>query len=175
MNIKQDRPIQVDEMDDKLQNRIWNVVNKWYFNPNFSYYHKRKRVLRSVLGLLDDVYGDYFGKVVGTTDIYEIRRKYFSLEWNEVYDFLEFILPYRRATPEIHFHAKYNEDYVPTNMDPEADTMGDNIRYELNSVLEDEFAGYRIIGNQVTPITNSIEISEITKAQQTSIQEINTL
>jgi hypothetical protein len=72
---------------------------------------------------------------------YDIIRKYFfSCEWFELYDFLEFTLK---------------------NCDK---GRVDTLRKFLNSLLEEENAAYRIVGCEVAEMTNEEEIAAIEEA-----------
>ncbi len=68
---------------------------------------------------------------------YGFQKHVFNSEWWDVYDFLDFIL---RNIPQ-----KWTE----------------HLGQELNLVLERENSGYRIIGNQICPISSDEEIASI--------------
>ena len=87
-----------------------------------------------------------------TMCIAHLRNEFDEFKWNKIYDFVEFLLGISTLKKEI----------------------TQNIVKNMNIVLEREFSGYRIIGKQITPITNSTEIEEISKALNTPLQEINT-
>lgn len=68
----------------------------------------------------------------------KIRAFFFECDWNEVYDFIEF---------------------VTTNV-PDLDDFSN----ACNAVLEKELSGYRLVGTHFTPITSEQETQAITDA-----------
>lgn len=69
----------------------------------------------------------------------ELRAHFFGKPWNEAYDFIEFMLEHAML-----FQAALVQ--------------------ECNAVLERENAGYRIIGQEITPITNTAEMETVETA-----------
>ena len=67
-----------------------------------------------------------------------IREWFFKVEWFEVYDFLEYLVP------EIDAEIKNN----------------------VNDVLETECSGYRFVGDKITPIVGEVEIREVEQAAE---------
>ncbi len=65
----------------------------------------------------------------------QIKNKFFSIEWYEVYEFIEFIIN--------RFHP--DEKFI----------------LSLNKIFEEEKAPYRIVGDFIAPLTSEIEIKEI--------------
>jgi len=71
-----------------------------------------------------------------------LREYFFSSEWYEVYDFIEFVaqnFPYNR------FNKK---SFINT----------------CNAVLERELSGFRFVGDTISPITNKAEIDMVDEA-----------
>ena len=168
MNITPEKSIQVDSIDDELRNRIWNVLSKYYFGDHGFDSLGGQKIISDV------IYDGFFKRQ--TQDRYhpdDLRNMFFNLKWNEVYDFLEFTLENIE-----HSNTRELQEYL--NLIRNQHIMisqsanVDNIQNQLNHVLEEESAGYRIINGMVTPLTNKGEISEIILAQQTGRQEINT-
>jgi hypothetical protein len=81
---------------------------------------------------------------INTRDQYKILRKYyFDLPWNRVYDFVEFII----------------------NFDDEDAWLGiSGLDDVFNFVLKRESSAYRIIDKKIVPITSETEIREIDEA-----------
>jgi len=90
---------------------------------------------------------DYFKKPIDTIPglcanvIRSLRDYFFSCEWYEVYDFLQFLA-------SIDFDAE----------------NGKKFKELCNSMLKRELAGYRFIGDVIAPITSDEEIAEIEEA-----------
>ncbi|MCX5643735.1 MAG: hypothetical protein NTZ17_03475 [Phycisphaerae bacterium] len=133
--------IQVDSMSDELRNSLWNVLDMclWSrrgymsadFGPNIYQYSRA-------------LWFHYFKRPIDQIPdrshyiLKAIREYFFACKWYEVYDFLEF-----------------------TAMCVAADVHSREIAISesLNSVLERELAGYRMIQMQVTPITDKQEVA----------------
>lgn len=79
----------------------------------------------------------------------EIRRYFFSCEWNEVYDFIEFI----------------------ANNYP-IDSVNSQFMQFCNNVLEQELSAYRFVGGRITEISTQEEISEIEQALEIPIKPV---
>ena len=108
-----------------------------------------------MLGLLWKLWNNFFKLPIDSIPTYwwqihdKIREIYSSLEWYEVYDFIEFIA---NNYPD----PKINEEFIE----------------ECNKVLEEELSGYRFVGRKITPITAEEEISEIEQALKSPIDSI---
>ncbi|MES2182231.1 MAG: hypothetical protein V4493_09045 [Pseudomonadota bacterium] len=135
--------IQTDSMNADLRNSIWNCLDL---------------VLWSTEGFLWKSYGgtemeplskaiwfDYFKKPLDSRPdgnykiLAAIRTHFFGCEWNEAYDFLEFVLSYyeKRQPRLITF---------------------------INNILERELSAYRFISGHLTDITNTQELDMLEAA-----------
>jgi hypothetical protein len=94
-------------------------------------------------GFLLHLWHDFFKKPIDTLEILwrdilkVIRNYYFSCEWNEVYDFVEFV-------------AKQNNYF-----------KNRGFREKCNLILERELSAYRFVGDIITPLTSDEEIEEV--------------
>lgn len=126
-------------MDDDLRNGLWNAFVLYYLIRIGSLY----KITQSHPKEIVDMWADFFKKpidAIGITwhDTYEkIREYFFSCEWHEVYDFMEFI-------------------YITTRNNEFIDYC--------NNILERELSAYRIVGGRIVQITSAEEISEIEEA-----------
>ena len=137
--------MQIDDMDEDLRNSLWNALTIIYWrdaNKNLMYRNK-------IDILIDRLWTNYFKIPIDNLSDYwsdtkqEIRDYFFSCEWYEVYDFIEFVA------------NNYPEESV------------NSIFMDFcNSVLERELSAYRFIEGKITPITEKVEIEEIVSAQQ---------
>jgi len=151
--------IQVNSMDEDLRNGLWNAltVNYWSsmkpmkFGGMFLSNDRNIEVLCNLLWL------SYFKKPLDTLSrewdnvLYEIRKYFFSCEWSEVYDFVEFVA----------------QNY------PE---KSENQKFEsfCNTVLERELSAYRFVGDEIAQITSEEEISEIEEALEAPLKPVHT-
>lgn len=77
-----------------------------------------------------------------------VRNYFFAAKWHEIYDFVEFVLS------------------------SVADPMKANLCTTWNTMLERENAGYRIVGGQVTEITNESELAEVQEALVSNVEGV---
>ena len=148
--------VQLDGIDDDLKNSLWNAVDEYYLNV----LNRWKAVNEhGVLGpLLTEIWDNFLKMPVDAIRfescnrvIENLKRKYYSSEWNRLYDFIEFLV--RNCKPTSFTESKFVE--------------------RCNNILERESAGYRFIDNTISPITSKEEISEISNAMQSPIPSVN--
>jgi len=130
--------MQIDGMNSELRNSLWNVLDVYIFQTDgflHVQYGKPK-----VDEFCSDIWFHFFKKPVDTIPRYSgekieaIRKFYFSCEWYEVYDFIEYII----------------RNYKMTKL--------------FNAVLERELSGYRIISGKVVDITHEQEVEMLEEA-----------
>lgn len=154
MGIEWKKEIQIESIDDELRNRIWNVMDEFYFADRCFYEDEhikasRPNKLISKQHIIRSVFDGVFKKDASefhNTDY--VKCEFYRLTWPRVYDFVEFLL------------SKFP-------------LSGNGLQDRLNSVLEEESAGYRLIKNKFTRITNEMELDEVDNAQNTGIAEID--
>ena len=131
--------VQVDSIDNELRNRLWNVLDFYYWKygraPNDA-------IMSDTQSFLNTLWHNYFKKPVDalhwrwSTNHETLRRYYFNCKWYEIYDFIEF-------TAKNYPDEKKNKYFVKT----------------CNNVLEEELSAYRFVGERITQITSEEEIS----------------
>ena len=137
--------IQIDSMTVALRNALWNALDTAFWSKGHFV------VSRYDSPDIDEfsriLWADYFKKAVDSRpdwgpDILKIiREHFFSCKWNEVYNFLEFIV-------SRHFDS----------------TLADS----LNVFLERELSGYRFVAEHLIDVTNQEEIKMIEEAARDS-------
>src|ERR1700722_14224707 len=144
--LKQPRLLQTDSIDDALRNRLWNVVRDilpayqegYDFGLSSNSYIKR---------FSETLWHDYFKWTVDSMPgrpsqaIAQIRGYYFACPWNEVYDFIEFVLPQTSGAHDL-----------------------DSSTRRVNKVLESELSAYRIVAGRFVPISSKQEAQAVEKA-----------
>jgi len=154
--------IQVDFMDDELRNGLWNALKLFYWD------RVHHRPLGGIISLHKDMqilfkrlWYNFFKKPLDTLDdrwpttYKEIRKYFFSYEWYEVYDFVEF---------------------VANNYPDRNNKVNSKFMRFCNSILERELSAYRFVGDKITQITSEAEISEVEEALERSepLKAVNT-
>jgi hypothetical protein len=151
------KSIQLESIDDDLRNGLWNILKLTFLDEHRKTTHDYNSTYYEFAQLLWHKFYKLPIDLISSNDHHTesiIREKFFSVEWNEVYDFLEFI-------------ASLENIY---------DT--DQFIEQTNEVLETEFSAYRFIDGLISPISNIIEIDEIKEAlnqnnQYTSLNGAN--
>lgn len=141
--------VQVEAMNDELRNSLWNALDTAFWSTDGFVYGRH-----GSYGEIEDfsriLWSSYFKKPVDSRPGYgrpnrgrlildTIREYFFNCEWNEVYDFLEFV---------VRVHAKGKPrlaDY-------------------LNQILSRELAGYKFIDGLIVNITDTQESELLTEA-----------
>lgn len=140
-----------DPIDEGLRNQLWNGLTEfyWMYDPYYSQrsgndYSTNKVVENFVIGVWTnylnfrlDQLGEYWNDVFS-----QIEHYYFKCDWNEVFDFIEFVI--------INFKLKKS-------------IKNEFVKY-CNNILEKNFSPYRIVGNKFSMITSKQEIIEVEKA-----------
>jgi hypothetical protein len=148
--------MQVESMDDELRNGLWNALSLHYWDlikPLDYGYLLSGYPNMNILFRLLWIY--YFKKTLDSLDNYwpktyeKLRQYFFSCQWNEVYDFIEFVA---KSYPNEPANRKF-KDYC-------------------NSILELELSAYRFVGPEMTRITSEEEIAEIEKALKAPLRPV---
>lgn len=140
------KQIQIEDIDLELKVRLWNIItiivlNELEYDTRYSDTEFRKfteLLYHNFYKLPIDTISEYKNEV-----IQKIKRSFFESPWFTIYDFIEFILNLEKYDLNINYEEFKNS---------------------CNSILEEEFSAYRIVDNQITAITNDIEISQIEMA-----------
>lgn len=140
---------QIESIDHGLKNRIWNLIQDYYFNRLRDNYGSLRT--QSDINFFKRIYDQFFksNRSIGShlpTHNKDIKLKYFAFKWYEIYDFIEFI-------SEIYPSEARNNDF----------------RSKVNEVLENEMSGYRFVDGCIAPIIDKVEIEEIEEALASKI------
>lgn len=147
--------IQIDSIDGALRNRLWNVLDYYYWKGRIRKSPYRDVIEGDARTFFTRVMHNYLKTPVDTLsfewpkDLQTVRNYFFNCEWYEVYDFLEFTASNYPVEPA-------NEKFMKT----------------CNKVLEEELSAYRFVGGQITEITSEEEISEIEEALQSPLTPV---
>lgn len=133
--------LQTDNISDALRVKIWNIITVTILE-NLSYDIEKSGSLYTLIRVTWHSFLKMAFDIM-PTDKYSLRnflKKWFmSCEWYDVYNFLEFLI----------------KNY-PFNTE--------KFKELLNTNLEEEISGFRIIGDEVSQITDKSEIKEIEEA-----------
>lgn len=143
------KTLQIEEIDDELRNGLWNVYQFNLINVIERLDRPRDSFETFFKALWHHFYKLRSDTIPYNTDTAQkkIVDMYFSYQWFEVYDFIEFI-----ASMRFLFNFFKVDTFVS----------------QCNAVLERENSGYRFLNYQIVPITNELEISQIEETIQKS-------
>jgi hypothetical protein len=139
--------MQIQSIDEDLRNTLWNAVHIFYLSDLEPSYALDSTPNRKMHILCTLTWRDYFKKPIDTIPkkcsaaIEHLRGYFFSCEWYEVYDFLQFL----------------------ANSCPDQENNA-NFKGFCNSMLKRELSGYRFVGDVIAPITSEQEVAEIEEA-----------
>lgn len=132
---------QMQSMDDALKNRIWNYIynNELVFLRGDNWLSANGEKIASTL------YDGFFKTHEKPNNYFrdfenDIKKRYFALKWYAIYDLIEFFYDINSE--------QLNAEYVK----------------DINSLLEQEQSGYRLIDGLIAPIIDEVEIKEIEDA-----------
>jgi len=132
-----EQEIQIESVSDSLRNRLWNVFYRHEIHGGGI---STKRIITNYSGQItvDKAVADKLGFNIKDAFLIDKLERYVTnnCTWYEVFDFVDTYLLCVRDDKEI-------------------------ISKQINTVLEEEKAGYRLVNYEITPITNEAEIKEI--------------
>ena len=147
-----EQSIQIESVSDLLRIRIWNVFYKHEIKAGGL---SSKRITAAFSGemTVEEKIADKLGFNINESFLIVMINKFITktCEWYIVYDFID--------------------SYICCIED---DEKMQQIIAEINCVLEEEKSGYRIVNNEIAPITNKTEIEEIESAVNTQFDSVNT-
>lgn len=139
--------IQIESLDEELKNGLWNGIKTFVIDHLEKHKNYSKESEYEMFCVI--LWHNYYKLSIDSIPEYYhkseafIRNSFFNGEWYASYDLLEFLV---------------NLECNSFQIDNE------NFKRFCNEILEREFAGYRIIDDKISPITNMHEIEEIENA-----------
>lgn len=136
--------VQIDSIEEGLRNRLWNILTRQYWPVHYKYDSLTDAANSGLNHLLHALWHEYFKLPQDTIPlsreaaVARVRKYYFGCAWNEVYDFVEFVI--RRDSWE---------------------NRANEVIEECNQILEEELSGYRFLAGRITPVTAKEEVSAI--------------
>lgn len=143
--------IQLDYISEELKNSLWNIVLSYILEPFIeetnSLHNSRYKTF------IDSLWFNHFKEPLdeipsGTNNIrLKLRQRFFSWNYLELYDFLDFIV---------------RDDNLPLEIERFID--------DCNFILKRELSGYRFVNNELAQIINELEINGIEQAINESLE-----
>lgn len=143
--------IQIESIDEKLENRIWNKILFNFFDEikdSSNYYDINSYEVKVYLHIWADFFGNrideipvnHNGYITYNKNIPFLKKWFFSCDWYEKYDLLEFL-------------SKLDIKYFDLGFTE-----------QCNESLKIEMSAYRIVDGHIIQITSEEEIIEIEDA-----------
>lgn len=142
--------IQLDSMDDDLRNGLWNALSMYCWDQLGDFHNATmsiggRELLRSIWADLlkqpvHDIPSTWYSAVS------ELRVRFFSYDWRDVYDFVEFVV----QNYPMDYYTRVNQQLLLVEA--------------CQEVLKRELSGYRFVDCELAPITNEQEIEAIESA-----------
>ena len=141
-----ERLIQLEEMDDRLRNSLWNVLYQLIFDVEHMDYAEREEALEFLAAEFFRIPMD------------EVPSRYENLPWFKK-------LFFNKKLP---WYGVYNlMEFVAQNISiirPHYGSIG--FMKDVNRILEEEMSGYRFINGELCPISNKEELGSIESSIQ---------
>ncbi len=159
----ENKPIQIDDMDSSLRNRLYNAVHK-FLKYSDDYYDELEFVV------------DKLGYCVDTKIYNNLRiinelllKNKPDTPWYMPYEIIECLFEAKRANCK---NCSYYCNEKETNCHV-AEWLREAPK-EINAILEEEKSGFRMLDEKFVNIVNETEIEAISNASQTPYQSVNT-
>jgi hypothetical protein len=155
--------VQLEAVDEALKNGLWSVlkVHVWdraYFTSGmYGGYFLSSASNRDLKVLCDRLWFHFFKKPLDELDtdwtkvLKQLRHFFFSCQWYEVYDFVEFVAD------------NYRDDQFTRSF-----------QEACNEVLQREVSAYRFVDGLVAPVTDHEQLDEIERALQRAARPVQT-
>ncbi len=145
--IKKTKLEQIDSMDNDLKTAIWNAIYKVVIKDYLS------RSFKNMNDFAISIWTNFYKRTIDNAPyvstyqswnqfVSQFKKDFFSLEWHQVYDLMEYLMN------DIHLTLEHQEDFTK----------------ECNVALQKDLSAYRFIANRIAPITSDAEIEEINEA-----------
>ncbi|MBX9808084.1 MAG: hypothetical protein K2X95_09845 [Flavobacteriaceae bacterium] len=143
--------IQIESIDEKLENRLWNTIHINFFKQNIDnsrYYNEESDEVAVYIFIWTEFFGkrrdeiptDFNGHITFQKNVNFLKEWFFKCQWYEKYDFLECL-------------SKLDLKYFKLGFTE-----------ECNESLKREMSAYRIVDGHIVQMTSEEEIVEIEEA-----------
>jgi hypothetical protein len=155
--------VQLESVDEPLKNALWSVLKlhvwdrAYHSTGMYGGYFLSSDANRELKGLCDRLWFHFFKKPLDelnnewTKVLKQLRQFFFSCEWYEVYDFVEFVADNYR-------HHQFTKPFQEA----------------CNAVLEREVSAYRFVDGLIAAVTDHQQLDEIERALQRAAGPVQT-
>lgn len=156
--------LQIESIDTPLENKLWNCFLNEFLEAIKIIELFRSSTSAKVYNVLwedffeqrtDEIPSYPRGDINISSMINYFKVSFFESEWNEKYDFIEFLSEFENSLKKS--KSQYGNSYRDLSFTE-----------KCNAILERENSGYRLVNNQIVQITSEHEIATIEEAIQNS-------
>lgn len=146
------RPLQLDGIDAKLRNSLWNAMTLAYWDSYESPYNGHGLLIGSNFTQFARMYAFHHDKTIDRLPMdwrsfhSDLRKYYFECDWDEAYSFIEFLA---HNGPSHQTGSKKREEEFMSF---------------CNIILEQSNSAFRFVDGRIAPISSEVEIEEIERA-----------
>ncbi len=157
--------IQLRELDERTRVKIQNAISEWYLIMYDNAYYATYEIQEFMKYVLDEVYAEPIDTRISIDD-----NRFFKIingtikegTYDDVLTLLEAIVQYWDA--ELRSASPYSYRDMNKNQ-----TIFD----AFNNILKQEFVGYRFLNRIIVPISDDVEIKEISVAMDNPYKVVN--
>jgi hypothetical protein len=147
-----ERPLQINGMDDKLRNALWNAMTISYWEAYTAPYHSNDWLSGSNFSKFSQLYAYHHDMAIDRLPSYwsdflaSLRKFYFGCTWDEAYGLVEFVA--------------HNG---PDTFNGSTERRDGFINF-CNQILERSNSAFRFVSGKIAPISSEVEIQEVERA-----------
>lgn len=165
LGIVPEKEIQIDSIDSALKNKLFN-----YFQSELTCFGSSISISSYILNKLGEITLNNGNDQLTVLKRFMNNGKGYS--WYDIYDIIEYFLQAVEHIPDRNFgyDYKYNNTYGAINKGKFLSLFSKTI----NSILEEEKSGYRLVNNEFRPITSEEEIASLTQSTANPFETVRT-
>lgn len=154
--------IQLRDFDERTRIQLQNMISQLYKAVYVDTYYRKEFIQDFLRYVIGTIYSEPMDSRLRYDDdvVFEMINKTIQEDdYDDVLTLIEAITQYwdlyLRNTRGYSYYDVYNKRY-----------QGESIYEEVNTILRREFIGYRFVDEQLTPISDELEVREIKQALQ---------
>lgn len=168
MGLIKSKRIQLDRIDNDLKNSLWNAfIISFDVLTQVSKFKILKRVwvnfLKKAIDTIPHQEGILGKSLKEKKALVALREEYNRFRWNRVYDFVEYIN--QELLREVEKASERNKVRYQKALI--------NFKENITNFMKIENSAYRLVGNQIIPITNESEIDEIEQVLKSPFEVVS--
>ncbi len=150
--------IQLKNFDKRTRTQLQNMISQLYKAVYMDIYYGNEFIQDFFVYVIGTIYSEPVNSKLKYDDVFEVINNTIQEDdYDDVLTLIEAITQYwdmyLRDTKEYQYYDDYNKRY-----------QGESVYEAVNTILQREYIGYRFVDEQLTPISDEIEVEEINQA-----------